>query len=50
MKIYNEYKKTSNDLPHVIFGGSMAEYRYYDMHQIIGSALSRVEKIPPKNS
>ena len=22
----------------VIFGGRLAEYRYYDMHQVIGSA------------
>ena len=25
----------------VIFGGRLAEYRYYDMHQVIGSALKR---------
>jgi len=25
----------------VIFGGRLAEYRYYDMHQIIGSALKK---------
>ncbi|MDY3548045.1 UDP-galactopyranose mutase [Riemerella anatipestifer] len=49
MEIYTKYKKQADELPHIIFGGRMAEYRYYDMHQIIGSALSKVEKIPPKN-
>lgn len=29
---------------HVIFGGRLAEYRYYDMHQVIGSALVKVRK------
>ncbi len=27
------------------FGGRLAEYQYYDMHQVIGSALHRVEEI-----
>ena len=29
----------------VIFGGRLAEYRYYDMHQVIGSALAKSKKI-----
>ena len=32
--------------PHVIFGGRLAEYRYYDMHQVIGSALHKAELEP----
>jgi UDP-galactopyranose mutase len=28
----------------VIFGGRLAEYRYYDMHQVIGSALVKSKK------
>jgi UDP-galactopyranose mutase len=28
-----------------IFGGRLAEYKYYDMHQVIGAALSRTKKI-----
>ena len=30
--------------PKYIFGGRLAEYKYYDMHQVIGSALSTVKK------
>jgi UDP-galactopyranose mutase len=36
-KIYNKYKKIKSK---TIFGGRLAEYKYYDMHQIIGSSLS----------
>ena len=28
----------------IIFGGRLAEYRYYDMHQVIGSALQKAKK------
>lgn len=27
-----------------IFGGRLADYKYYDMHQVVGSALADVEK------
>ena len=43
---YLLYRKMSEDLsPKYIFGGRLAEYKYYDMHQVIGSALSKVRKI-----
>lgn len=42
--IYQQYKEKSQTLTNVIFGGRLAEYRYYDMHQIIGSALVKVKK------
>jgi UDP-galactopyranose mutase len=32
------------DLP-VTFGGRLGEYRYYDMHQVIGAALRTVERL-----
>lgn len=38
---YNQYKMLSNQDPNVIFGGRLAEYKYYDMHQIIASALKK---------
>lgn len=38
-QIYAEYKRLSQFNNKYIFGGRLAEYRYYDMHQIIGSAL-----------
>lgn len=42
-KLYLRYKKKADDLPNVIFGGRLAEYKYYDMHQVIKSALSSVK-------
>lgn len=44
---YSQYKKLA-DKTNVIFGGRLAEYKYYDMHQVIGSALSKVKKINEK--
>ncbi|TNR60599.1 UDP-galactopyranose mutase, partial [Escherichia coli] len=41
---YAKYKLLANDLDNVIFGGRLAEYKYYDMHQVIASALSLVDK------
>ena len=39
----NKYKKLSQQQDKVIFGGRLAEYKYYDMHQVIASALKKVE-------
>ncbi len=41
--IYQRYKEKSLTLHNYIFGGRLAEYRYYDMHQIIASALVKVK-------
>jgi UDP-galactopyranose mutase len=39
---YVEYKKMADSLGEkYIFGGRLAEYKYYDMHQVIGSALAK---------
>jgi UDP-galactopyranose mutase len=43
-KIYSLYKKEAEDLDNFIFGGRLAEYKYYDMHQVIASALSKSKK------
>lgn len=40
-EIYRKYQEESLKLQNVIFGGRLAEYRYYDMHQVVGSALSK---------
>ena len=32
------YQRWARQEPHVLFGGRLAEYRYYDMHQVIGAA------------
>lgn len=37
--LYERYKKLIP--PKFIFGGRLAEYRYYDMHQVIASALKK---------
>ncbi|MFN7015242.1 MAG: UDP-galactopyranose mutase, partial [Bacteroidia bacterium] len=42
-EIFQKYKKLSENIPNVIFGGRLAEYKYYDMHQIIASALTSVK-------
>ena len=41
--IYNRYKSIKNDK--VIFGGRLADYKYYDMHQVVGAALKCVKTI-----
>ena len=41
---YNKYKSLMNNESKYIFGGRLADYKYYDMHQVIGSALSKVNK------
>jgi UDP-galactopyranose mutase len=38
--IYAKYKELANKEKDVIFGGRLAEYKYYDMDKIIASALS----------
>lgn len=40
-KKYRELAKNEN----VIFGGRLAEYKYYDMHQVIKSALSMLSDL-----
>ena len=42
--LYNKYEKLSREHPHIIFGGRLAEYKYYDMHQVIGAALAKAKK------
>lgn len=42
--IFKQYTALANREAGVIFGGRLAEYRYYDMHQIIGSALHKVKE------
>ena len=37
--IFHKYKELAEQDAEVIFGGRLAEYRYYDMHQIIEKVL-----------
>lgn len=41
---YQQYKALSLQENNIIFGGRLAEYKYYDMHQIIASALQKSKK------
>jgi len=42
--LFRQYQSAAKEEQHVIFGGRLAEYRYYDMHQVIASALVAVKK------
>lgn len=37
---YNNYRTLADQEKNVIIGGRLGEYMYYDMHQVIGAALS----------
>ena len=43
--LYAEYKKLADTEQNVIFGGRLAEYRYYDMDAVIASALKKSEEV-----
>ena len=42
--LYNKYKELADKEKNVIFGGRLAEYKYYDMHHVIEQALNCVKK------
>lgn len=42
--LYNKYKELADKEENVIFGGRLATYKYFDMHQVIGAALTVAEK------
>ena len=44
-RLYTQYKALADAQDKVIFGGRLAEYKYYDMHQVIERALNISEKI-----
>lgn len=41
---YQKYKMELDELENIHFGGRLAEYKYYDMHQVIESALNYIKK------
>lgn len=43
--LLTEYQALAETKPNVIFGGRLAEYKYYDMHEVIESALDLCNKI-----
>ena len=48
--IHEKYKELTYQEKNVIFGGRLSEYKYYDMHQVIGSALITYKKIKNENT
>ncbi len=43
--LYARYKELADKERNVIFCGRLAEYKYYDMHQVILEALKKAEKL-----
>lgn len=44
-ELYAKYKELADKEQNVIFGGRLAEYKYYDMDDVIEAALGAFEKI-----
>ena len=44
-ELAEEYRKLASSETKVIFGGRLAEYKYYDMDDVIKSAMDAIEKI-----
>lgn len=42
--LFDQYKALASKEEHMIFGGRLAEYKYYDMDKVIESAFNLVEK------
>lgn len=43
-EIYKKYKDKSEKEKNIIFGGRLAEYKYYDMHNVIEKALEKAKE------
>ena len=42
--VYKKYREMMDKETKYIFGGRLTDYKYYDMHQVIGSALFKSQK------
>lgn len=43
-RLFKQYESLAQKEPNVLFGGRMAEYRYYDMDQVVLKALEKARK------
>jgi len=43
--IYAKYKELAVKESNVIFGGRLAEYKYYDMHHVVERALRKIKEV-----
>ncbi len=41
---FKKYQDLAAEESNMLFGGRLAEYKYYDMHQVIGSALAKARR------
>ena len=48
MAISRQYDKLASTEQKVVFGGRLGEYRYYDMHQVISSAITTTRRLLEK--
>ena len=44
-EIYSKYKELAEKEEKYIFGGRLADYKYYDMHHVIRTALDKVKEV-----
>lgn len=43
-ELYKKYRNLANQEERIIFGGRLADYKYYDMHHVIWHAIELVKK------
>ena len=43
--LYQNYKELADKEEHIIFGGRLGHYKYYDMDKVIAAALDDVSKL-----
>lgn len=44
--LYARYQELADGENHIIFGGRLAEYKYYDMHVVVRRALDLARRLP----
>lgn len=44
-QLYSQYRALGESLPKYLFGGRLADYKYYDMHHVIARALELVDQV-----
>ena len=42
---YQSYSNLAKEVPNVVFGGRLGEYKYFDMDQVILSAMDRYQSV-----
>jgi UDP-galactopyranose mutase len=45
MAIYEKYRKRADTIVNYVFGGRLAEYKYYDMHAVAGAAMLKFHSL-----